>query len=646
MTAGNLPLLFTPITAGKVTFKNRLVVSPMVTVYCDHDGMATDRFIAYHEAKARGGWGVIIVEDYAVEPRGRGYWTPGLWEDEQISSHARLVRGVHKAGAKIIAQIYHAGRQTSSALIGEKPVSSSPVACPVMGEVPRELTKREIGELVTRFGEVALRAKKAGFDGVEVHGAHGYLIAQFMSLYANKRGDEYGGSLVNRLRLPVAIVTEIRKKCGADFLIDFRLSGDEKVRGGRAIEETKAVAMQLERAGVDMLHISAGTYESRWAIVPPMGIAPGWIVDYAAEVKKVVRVPVITVGRITDPFLAEGILASGKADLIAMGRGSLADPELPNKCAQGRYEDVRPCIGCKQGCLGSLYQSAPIRCLVNPTLGYEYLQELKPAKHPKRVVVVGGGPAGMEAARAAALAGHKIILYERSPRLGGQFAVAAVPPAKGEIMAYIAWAGRQLEELGVDVRVDTDYTPALVRKDEPDVVIVATGSVPVRPAIPGLDEKKVVVAEDVLMGRYSPGRKVVIVGGGMVGCETATFLASLGRQVTVIEMLPRVATDEEPTRRYFLMNDMREMGIEVLTETTLAAITTQGVRVTSGKRAFTIKADTVVLAIGMQSVNTVAEELAGKVPVRVIGDALQPRNALEAIREGFLAGAGVEECLN
>lgn len=238
--------VFTPISIGNMKLKNRFAVSPMVTVFCDEDGMATERFIAYHEAKAKGGWGMIIVEDYAVDPLGRGFWTPGLWKDEQIESHAKLTERIHRAGAKIIAQIYHCGRQTTSAVIGEQPVSASPLACPVLGETPRELTIPEIEKIISQFGDTALRAKKAGFDGVEIHGAHGYLIAQFMSSYSNKRTDKYGGSLENRLRFPMEIVKNVREKCGPDFVVGFRISADEKVPGGRTIEETKIIAVKLE----------------------------------------------------------------------------------------------------------------------------------------------------------------------------------------------------------------------------------------------------------------------------------------------------------------------------------------------------------------------------------------------------------------
>ncbi len=633
----NISPVFSPISIGNVKLKNRLAVAPMVSVFCDTDGMATERFIAYHETKAKGGWGLIIVEDYAVDPLGRGFWTAGLWKDEQIQSHAALTERVHRAGAKIVAQVYHCGRQTTPAVIGEQPVSASPLACPVLGAIPRELTIPEIKKIVSQFGDTALRAKKAGFDGVQVHGAHGYLIAQFMSKYSNKRCDAYGGVLANRLRFALEIVADIREKCGPDFLVDFRISGDEYVPGGRTIEETKAVAVQLEEEGVDMLSISAGTYESTWSIIPPMHISPGWIVDYAAEVKEVVGIPVATVGRINDPFIAESILLSGKADLIVMGRASLADPELPNKFAVGRYEDIRPCIGCQQGCLDLLFKNEPIRCLSNPTLGFEYLNEFQKADRSKKITVVGAGPAGLEAARTAALAGHKVTLYEEGGKIGGQFATAAIPPNKGDISSIIAWLGGQVEKQGVDIKFNTKYTAAICGEEKPDLVIVATGAAPARPPIPGIDGENVVTAEDVLTGRVAAKQKVVIAGGGLVGAETATYLNSLGRQVTIVEALPDIALDEEFTRRGLLLKDIAERHIEVITGANITAIKANSVEIEKNQETRSIEAETVVLALGMQSNNALVKELEGKAALKVIGDADKPRNALEAIREGFLA---------
>ncbi len=629
--------VFSPISIGNVKLKNRLAVAPMVSVFCDTDGMATERFIAYHETKAKGGWGLIIVEDYAVDPLGRGFWTAGLWKDEQIQSHAALTERVHRAGAKIVAQIYHCGRQTTSAVIGEQPVSSSSLADPVLGSIPRELTIPEIKKIVSQFGDTALRAKKAGFDGVQVHGAHGYLIAQFMSKYSNKRCDAYGGALANRLRFPLEIVADIRKKCGPDFLLDFRISGDEHVPGGRTIEETKAIAVQLEEEGVDMLNVSAGVYESTWSIIPPMNISPGWIADYAAEVKEVVGVPVAIVGRINDPFIAESILLSGKADLIVMGRASLADPELPNKFAAGEYEDIRPCIGCQQGCLDILFKNEPIRCLSNPTLGFEYLNEFKKAEKPKKITVVGAGPAGLEAARTAALAGHKVTLYEEGGHIGGQFATAAIPPNKGDISSIIAWLGKQAEKNGVDIKLNTKYTAGLCSKENPDLVIVATGATPTKPPIPGIDGENVVTVVDLLTNRVSAKQKVVIAGGGLAGSETALYLASLGRQVTIIEALADIATDEEFTRRGLLLKNIQAQHIEVITNAKITSIKGNAVEIEKNNETRSIGADTVVLAMGVESNKALVKELEGKVPLKVIGDAENPRNALEAIREGFLA---------
>ncbi len=629
--------IFTPISIGNVKLKNRLVVAPMVSVFCDTDGMATERFISYHETKAKGGWGLIIVEDYAVDPLGRGFWTPGFWKDEQIQSHAALVDRVHQAGAKIVAQIYHCGRQTTPEVIGEQPVSSSPLADPVLGSIPRELTIPEIQKIVSQFGDAAWRAQQAGFDGVQVHGAHGYLVAQFMSKYSNKRTDAYGGPLANRLRFALEIVADIREKCGPDFLLDFRISGDEQVPGGRTIEETKAIAVQLEEMGVDMLNVSAGVYESTWAIIPPMNISPGWIADYAAEVKEVVSVPVATVGRINDPFIAESILLSGKADLIVMGRASLADPALPNKFAAGEYEDIRPCIGCQQGCLDILFKNEPIRCLSNPTLGFEYLNEFHKAENPKRITVVGAGPAGLEAARTAALAGHQVTLYEAGDHIGGQFATAAIPPNKGDISSIIAWLGRQVEKLGVNIKFNTRYTADLCNDEKPDLVIVATGATPAKPPIPGIDGENVVTAEEVLTGRVAAKQRVVIAGGGLVGAETATYLASLGRQVTIVEALSDIALDEEFTRRGLLLKNIEAQHIEVITNAKIISIKDNAVEIEKDNETSTIPAETVVLALGMDPNKALVQELEGKAPLKVIGDADNPRDALEAIREGFLA---------
>ena len=633
--------LFSPVEIGKVRIPNRLVVPAMVMNYCNGDGTATEKYVAYHEAKARGGWGLIITEDYAVDPRGKGFSNvPGLWNDGQIESHSTLTRRIHDMGGKIFAQIYHAGRQTGRVLIGCQPVAPSPIPCPRLQEIPHELRVNEIREIVEEFGDCALRVRKAGFDGIEIHGAHGYLIAQFMSPYSNKRIDEYGGNLLNRMRFPLEIVSNIRLKAGSDFPTIFRISGDEMVPGGRTIEDTKAIAAMLEKAGVNALHISAGVYGSAYAITPPAAIPHGWIVHFAEEVKKVVGIPVITVGRINDPFLAETIIAGKKADLVAMGRASLADPELPKKTAAGRFSDINRCIACLQGCIGMISRGQPATCLVNPALGKEEELRIKPADHKKRVFIAGAGPAGMEAAMVVAKRGHEVHLFEKADRLGGQLYTASIPPSKGEIAGFIAWQKKQLEDHHVSIRLNTELTEGIVTAQNPDVVVVATGSTPASPHLPGVERENVVTAHDVLEGKKDVGLRVAVIGGGMIGSETSSHLANHGREVTIVEMLPEIAADVNARSKPFLLKDLAQHNVRLYLNSTVKEILADGLRIERDGRQEEIGPfDTVILAVGVEPCNDLKSKLEGKaVQLITIGDALSPRKALEAIREGYLAG--------
>ena len=635
-----LDTIFSPIRIGTVEIPNRLVVPAMVMNYCNPAGTATERYIAYHEAKARGGWGLIITEDHAVDPKGRAFPNiPGLWNDSQIEGHAELTRRIHDIGGTIFAQIYHCGRRTRTLLIGSQPVAPSPVPCPLVQEIPHELTTVEIKEIVEKFGVSALRAKRAGFDGIEVHGAHGYLIAQFMSPYSNKRVDEYGGSLMNRLRFPLEIMANIRLKVGRDFPVMFRISGDELVPGGRTIEDTKAIAMVLEEAGIDAIHVSAGTDGSGYASVPPAAVGHGWITGYAQEVRKVVDIPVVTVGRITDPLLAEAIIAGGKADLVAMGRASLADPDLPNKAATGKCEDINFCIGCMQGCLGmiSLYQ--PATCLVNPTLGREEEMRIHPAKAKKRVFIAGAGPAGMEAAMVAAKRGHEVHLFEKGDRVGGQYYLAAIPPAKGEIAAFIVWLRKQLADTRVSIHLGTELTEEIVSREKPDVVVIATGSAFAPLNVPGLKGHPV-TAHDVLEGTVDAGQRVAVIGGGMIGAETANHLAHHGKRVTIVEMLPAVAQEEQAYVLLFLLKELAEKNVTIYVNATVTAVSDDALVIErDGKQETIGPFDTVVSAVGLQPRNELQSKLEGKVDrLLTIGDAAGVRKALDAIAEGYWAG--------
>lgn len=631
--------LFSPVRIGTVEIPNRLVVPAMVMNYCNADGTATERYIAYHEAKARGGWGLIITEDYAVAPEGRGFPNiPGLWNDGQVEGHAELTRRIHDAGGIIFAQIYHCGRQTTSLVIGSQPVAPSPIPCPLIREMPRALTVPEIRAIVEAFGDCALRAQQAGFDGIEVHGAHGYLIAQFMSPHANKRTDAYGGSLTNRLRFPLEILADIRLKAGSGFPVIFRISGDELVPGGRTIEETAAIARVLEHNGVDAFHVSAGTYGSGYAIAPPAAVAHGWITGYAQAVKQVAGVPVVTVGRITDPLLAEAVIAGGKADLVAMGRASLADPDLPKKATAGRFEDINRCIGCMQGCMGMISLYKPATCLVNPALGREEELRIRPAETKKRVFIAGAGPAGMEAAMVAAKRGHEVSLFEREDRLGGQYSLAAVPPAKGEITAFISWLGKQLVDSGVSIHLETELTEEIVSREKPDAVVIATGSAPAPLGVPG--SERAVPAHDVLAGRAAVGRRVAVIGGGMIGAETAHHLARHGREVTIVEMLPAVAQDAQEYVRLFLLDGLAERNVAMQVNATVIAVTDEGITIErGGEREEIGPFDTVVTAVGLKPCNGLRSKLEGKAArLLTVGDAAGVRKALEAVAEGYRAG--------
>ena len=629
--------VFTPYVLKGKTVKNRFTVPAMVANYCTEDGFATERYIAYHEEKAKGDWGLIITEDYAIDPLGKGFsYVAGLWKDEQIEGHTELTKRVKKHGATIIAQIYHAGRQTNEGVIKDIPVAPSPLQCPFSPNIPRELTIPEIMDIVEKFADTAFRAQVCGFDGIEIHGGHGYLVAEFMSPYSNKRTDEYGGNLQGRMKFPVEVVHAIREKCGDDFIIGFRISADEFIEGGRTIEDTKGIVKILEKAGVDLVHVSAGVYASADAVVPSYYTRHGWITDFAAQVKGICNIPVISVGRINDPYVADSVIQSGKADFVSMGRASLIDPAMPLKAKEGRIDDIRQCIGCNHGCLGILFSDNPIKCVLNPELGNEYKNEVKATQAPKKIAVVGAGPAGCEAAIYAAKRGHQVTVFEKEARAGGQLYVAAIPPAKGEITAFIQWQQNALKELNVFVLYNTEATPELLGEGQFDEIIVATGASPVVPSIKGATLPHVVTANDLLTGKCSVGLNVAVIGGGQVGAETASHLGAMLKGVTLIEMLPGIALEEAMAPRIHLLKALEGRKVNIMVNTTVEVIKESSVVVKTGEVVSEIPADSVVLATGSKSDNALAKTLEAKgFSVKVIGDALEVDNVLAATGQGY-----------
>lgn len=638
--------LFSPMAIGNCTIQNRLVVPAMVMNYCNVDGTLTEKYMAYHEEKAKGGWGLIITEDYAISEKAKGYdRIAGLWNDVQIEANIEFTKRIHQYDSKIFAQIYHAGRQSHSGVNGgQRPVAPSSIPCPWKRENPEELSLEEINQIVNDFGDCALRVKKSGFDGVEIHAGHGYLLAQFMSTYSNKRTDDYGGCLENRARIVKEVIANVREKVGADYPVTIRFSTDECKEGGRTIAESRVLAKWFEAWGVDAIHSSTGIYGSyEQNIVSNMYVSNAWNIDNTEEIKKMVNIPVIAVNRINDPEMAETILDLNKADMVAIGRGSLADPYLPKKAMAGDYQGIRYCIGCLQGCI--FMQEAPegSKCLVNPTLGKESIIDYSKVAQPKKVLVIGGGPAGMEAARGAALKGHQVKLIEKQDFLGGQFKAAAYPPCKGGLAAYTAWIIHELKTQNVEVLLNTKATQELIDAENADVIIMATGGKPVKPPIVGIDKPIVHTAEDVLLGKVQPGDCIVVAGGGEVGGETAAHLAMEERKVSIVEMAPDILNDLDGIATIQLKGILDKYGVDTYTNSKVVEIEDDGVVIENSAGITKIPADMVVLGLGYSPENELASTLASfGDKVIIVGGAVKTSNALVAIEEGFMAGINIK----
>ena len=635
--------LFTPFKIGNCEIPNRLVIPPMVVNMNPGTGEATEQFIRYYEERAKGGWGLIITEDYRISMHAGGYpHISGLFNEAQVESHKKLTDVIHKYDTKIFCQIYHAGRQANRNVnYGVQPVSCSPIPCAWNKEIPRELTIPEIQEIIADYGKTAANVKRAGFDGVEIHCAHGYLVHQFLSPNSNKRIDEYGGSFENRLRFLHEVMDSVRNAVGPDFPMQIRLSGVEYAEGGRTMFETHEIIRRIEEWGADALHLTFGMYGTRSSVgsVSSFIQSHGWNVKLAEEAKSLIGIPVITVGRIQEPTMAEEIIAAGMADFIAMGRGALADAQYPQKIKAGEFNEVRSCIGCLQGCTASTYQGVPVYCLVNPELGYEYTTDWSEAPVRKRVFVAGGGVGGMEAARAAAIKGHDVHIYEAADSLGGQFVTASYPPFKGDFATYPAWLCRQLKKLNVNVHLNTPLTAGIVKDAKPDKVVVATGSKAKIPDIPGINDPKVVHATDVLRGRVDTGMDVLVVGAGQEGTETAAFLSvQCKASVGLVSRRPFVGKGMEPGIRDDIMDCLNKFFVKIMVSTELISVTEDGAKLREGGREFIYPCDTIVLAVGAESNDALSSELAGICDTVVIGDAKEARQAINASREGFAAG--------
>jgi len=636
--------LFTPIDIGTMQVKNRIVMLPLTTGFCELDETIGDRLINFYAVRAKGGVGLIIVPFSPVHAGSP--IEPGLYDDHFLPGVRKLTDTVHAHGAKIAAQLitsYHAILKDGVAEV----VGPSPVLNQMTRTTARPLTVPEIHYIVKEYGHAARRARQGGFDAIEVLVGGGYLLNRFLSPITNKREDEYGGSLENRMRIILEVIKSMRKEVGKDFPIGCRLNVDEQMEGGHTIEDSKEVVRILEMAGIQMINIYTGWHESPVPTVQAV-LPKGAFLHLAEKIKGWVGIPVIAANRINDPVIAEKAIAEGKADLVGMARALLADPELPNKAREGRVEEIVPCLACSN-CLTEILTTykdwgaaASTSCSVNPLAGKEAEYAIEPAKKSKKVFVIGGGPGGMEAAMTAAARGHKVTLYDRGNELGGKLLIASIPPYKDELQTLVTSLAARARKAGVEIKLKSDVTPAIIEKEKPDVLIMATGSTSLIPNIPGVAGPNVVLAEDVLTGAKTVSGNVLIVGGGMVGCETAEFLVERGKgviQVTVIEMLSRMADNVSPTYRPFFLARLKKAGIKMETNTIVQEITREGVKVEQKGVAGFIKGDAVVLAAGFKSNPTLDEKNREKIAeVYVIGDCLKPRMIKEAIEEGFSIG--------
>lgn len=628
------PNLFSPIQIGKTTVKNRIFMPPLSTNLADH-GYVTDALIEHYSNRAKGGVGLIITEVTTVEPTYT--YLPGdmsIYDDSYIPGWKKLVDAVHQYGTKILCQLFHPAYMAFPMPGTPQLIAPSNVGPYYAKSAPRPVTVEELHTLVRQFGEAAYRFKQAGGDGVEIQAAHAHgLLGGFLTPLYNKRTDEYGGDINGRVRLTLEVIREVRKMCGEDFLIDVRISGDEYSDGGLTLNDMIYVSKQLEAEGVDFIHVSGGNTIKRGSSMPAPGTSPAPHAHAAEEIRRHLRIPVSTVARINEPWIAEELIANGKTDICMIGRPNLCDSEFVNKAFAGKTDDIRPCIGCGR-CLTGIMFGKPIACTVNPSVQSD---AVTPAEEKKKVLVIGGGPAGMEAAYIAKMRGHEVVLCEKTEEMGGLLRLAAVPIGKQELCKVIKYMIRRLQNNGVEIRRNCEVTPDLIASEFDGYEVICTTGAKAKEIEEYKCFKQTMTADDILSGKGFPGRKVVILGGGSVGCETADYLAPLiddrfpaNRDVTVIEMTDALMAGEGGAAKSVLTQRLMRKGVNIELKSTVTKVDETTITYEKGGREYVIDdADTLVFAVGYTPVPIAYANM------HILGDARQVGNLKDAISSAY-----------
>ncbi|MDE1890564.1 MAG: FAD-dependent oxidoreductase [Planctomycetota bacterium] len=636
--------LFSPFKIGSLSIKNRMVMSPMETHLCDKEGFVTEELIMYYKERALGGVGYITVENTAVEPVGRvNDGMLCIYDDKFIPGLKKLTDCIHAAGGKVVLQLSHAGKEALPYYTNLEPVAPSAIPSPLTKQMPRELTIEEIKSIVNKFADGANRAVKAGFDGVEIHMAHGYLVNQFFSPESNIRTDSYGGDTARRSQFAKEIIESIRKRTSKDYPLICRISADEYTDTGLKLEESKEIARILEKAGASAIHVSACNYSSPFFNIPCYYLEEGCFIHLAAGIKSVVKIPVLAVGRIVDPDMAESVLQENKADLIVLGRVLIADPHFPNKVREGRIADIRTCLSCNR-CIESISDKKLV-CTVNSYIGREENLRLQRTSRPRKILVIGGGPAGLSAAHILSVRGHNVTLWEKESQLGGSFRYASMAPKKEPMRKFLDYLINQVKKTNTSIHLNKEATASSIKQFAADVVILAHGAKNVPVEINGAQGNGVLNVANAFSTADSLGNNVAIVGGGPEGCELADFLASRGKKITLIEMRRILGIGLVAHPRYHVCERLKKMGAQLHVNTKVTEIGHNYI-VISRRREVDQKLegfDNIVIPTLHQPNSTLAASIQSSVSeVHTIGDAVEGRTALEAIAEGIEIGTKLE----